>query len=224
MVSFYFSTSICYIQRMIKGFLFDYDGVMTKNSDANIPPSERLANILNWPVEETNALFMSFWPNYLRGKITDDELWDFLEDKTDKFIPSDQRRIWSTWEQLRPLPEMVDLVQSLRKKEYPVGLLTNVTPTTLEEVKRRGGYKGFNFLVQSCRVGYAKPDTEVYHLAMERFENLDPEEVVFIDDRERFLAPARAIGMKTILSLNSQQVIDDVRQILTSEEQGIAKQ
>lgn len=199
---------------MIKGFLFDYDGVMTKNNNANTPPSEKLARILNKPLEEVNELFMLFWPDYLRGKIDDAELWSSFESRTGLTIPTKQRDIWSKWEQLQPLVEMVELIAYLHAEGYPIGLLTNVAPTTEREVRLGGGYNGFDFLVKSCEVGYAKPDPEIYTLAMSHFTALQPHEVIFIDDRERFLVPARATGMQTLLSTSSSQVIKEIHAIL----------
>jgi len=200
---------------MIRGFLFDYDGVMTKNNNANTLPSEKLAEVLNMPADEVNDIFVSVWPDYLRGKIPDEELWKFIEDRTNQVIPTTQRDIWSKWEQLKPLPEMQELISTLHQQGYPIGLLTNVTPTTEQEVREGGGYEGFDFVVKSCEVGYAKPDSEVYDMALRHFQDLTPQEVVYIDDRERLLIPARALGMTAILSTSSQQVISDINRLLS---------
>jgi putative hydrolase of the HAD superfamily len=200
---------------MIRGFLFDYDGVMTNNNEANTPPSEKLANVLQLPASEVNDIFLSVWPDYLRGRITDEELWSFIEEQTNQVVPPAQRDIWSKWEQLKPLPEMQELVAALHREDYPVGLLTNVTPTTEQEVREGGGYEGFDFSIKSCEVGYAKPDGEVYAMALQHFKSLTPQEVVYIDDRERFLVPARVLGMTAILSTNSQQVISDINRLLS---------
>jgi 2-haloacid dehalogenase len=42
-----------------------------------------------------------------------------------------------------------------------------------------------------------KPEMGIYELAICRF-NLTPERVVFIDDKERNLIPARQVGFQTI--------------------------
>jgi putative hydrolase of the HAD superfamily len=199
---------------MTRGFLFDYDGVMTKNNHANTPPSEKLETILGLSSEEVSQLFGPLWPEYLRGKITDDDLWQQLEAQTSQTVPLEERDIWSKWNDLQPLPEMVQLVTSLRERGNLAGLLTNVTPTTEQEVRQGGGYDGFDFRVKSCEVGFAKPDPEIYEMALEHFNGLTPAEVVFIDDRERFLVPARALGMKAILSTSSAQVIEDIHALL----------
>jgi len=198
----------------IKGFLFDYDGVITAQSGGN-NPSELLANVLSLNSEEVGGLFMSFWPAYLRGKISEEQLWQMIESKTGQTISADQRGIWTKWEQLQPQPEMVNFVHEIRSQGYPAGLLTNVTPTTEEEVRSHGGYDGFDFLVRSCKVGYAKPDKEIYDIALKKFNGLKPEEVVFVDDRERFLVPARALGMHAILAVDAEQIIRDMRMMVT---------
>ncbi len=199
---------------MIRGFLFDYDGVMTKNNNANTPPSEKLADLLHLSVDEAAPLFIALWPDYLRGKITDEALWHSIEEQTGQAIPVAQRDIWSKWEQLKPLPEMQALITTLQQEGYPVGLLTNVTPTTEQEVSEGGGYDGFDFRIKSCEVGYAKPDPEIYTIALEHFKGLSPKEIAYIDDRERLLVPARALGMTAILSTSSEQVVTDVMSLL----------
>jgi epoxide hydrolase-like predicted phosphatase len=200
---------------MIKGLLFDYDGVMTAQSMAN-NPSDLLAKVLGMSSEEVGTLFMSFWPDYLRGTISDEELWPLIEAKSGKTIPSEQRNIWTRWEQLKPRPQMVEFVAKLRADGYQVGLLTNVTPTTEDEVRTHGGYDGFDFLVQSCKVGYAKPDPEIYELAIQQFVDITSEETLFVDDREHCLVPARELGIQTVLALNAEQVIADINTRLLS--------
>src|SRR5205814_6410476 len=194
---------------MIKGFLFDYDGVMTAQAGGNTL-TEVLATLLTMNTKEAGDLFMSFWPDYQYGKFSEDELWQHIEMQSGQAVPASHRQIWKKWEDLRPLPEMRQLVKRLRGEGYQVGLLTDVTPTTEKEVRVHSGYEGFDFLVRSCKVGFAKPDPEVYHLAMKQFSHLEPQEVLFIDDQERNLTPAQTLGMQVLQATNAQQVIRDV--------------
>jgi epoxide hydrolase-like predicted phosphatase len=198
---------------MIKAFLFDYDGAVTARSTST-SPSEAMANLLQISSAAAADLFMSLWPDYLRGNITTDEFWHRIEAQTGKMVPSEQRGIWLTWEQLQPLPEMVALVKDLQAAGYSVGLLTNAIPVSAEAVRTHGGYESFDFVVASCMVGYAKPEPEIYELAMQQLPGLSPEQVVFVDDQERHLAPARSMGMHTILAHNAAQVIHDVKQLI----------
>jgi putative hydrolase of the HAD superfamily len=49
----------------------------------------------------------------------------------------------------------------------------------------------------SCWVGVLKPARRIYELAL-AMSQADPENSVFIDDRERNLEPAGSLGMRTI--------------------------
>ena len=58
-----------------------------------------------------------------------------------------------------------------------------------------------------------KPGREIYDIALDRAGE-NPEKCVFIDDLEANLVYPASLGMKTILGVNSKQIIDDVSKIL----------
>lgn len=51
----------------------------------------------------------------------------------------------------------------------------------------------------SSEVGYCKPNREVYELVRTHFPN-EQAPVLFVDDQEKNLVPARAIGWNTLLA------------------------
>jgi putative hydrolase of the HAD superfamily len=55
----------------------------------------------------------------------------------------------------------------------------------------------FDVVIESSKVGVRKPDPKIYELACEALE-VEPDEVVFLDDLGVNLKPAAAIGMTTI--------------------------
>ncbi len=57
----------------------------------------------------------------------------------------------------------------------------------------------------SCYVGLRKPDRKIYQLALDVLES-DPDETVFIDDREENTAAAAALGMHAIRYEGSVQL------------------
>jgi putative hydrolase of the HAD superfamily len=200
------------IRVMIKGFLLDYDGVITLPNHGD-NTSVLLARAMGVSHDGVRELWMEFWPKYIRGKASENELWEAAETRAGKKIPVDQRNIWLTWEQLQPLPEMRELVKTLQAAGYPVGLLTNITPLAKEDVRKHGGYDGFDFLVHSCDVGFAKPDKQIYQLAMSHFSGAKAEEIVFVDDREKNLVPARELGMQTVFAMSPPQVVADITKL-----------
>jgi putative hydrolase of the HAD superfamily len=198
---------------MIKAFLFDNGGVMTSGGAGNVL-AQRLASNLGINEAEAWNLLKPVFEDYIKVKITEAELWRTIEKSYGKPIPADKRDIWNKWDSMRTQPEMVELVKSLKKSSYKVGMLSNVIPNTEKEIRKNGGYDPFEFLVLSCEVGYAKPEKEIYDIAMKHLKGVKPEEVVFLDDQPFFLEPAKAMGMKTILVKSSHQAIREVNELI----------
>lgn len=182
---------------MIKAFLFDYDGVITAGVQDGIPAS-RLANNLNVSIERASEWIVSIRAPYSTGSITDKEVWNEIENLYGKPISSEQRDIWYTWKELEPLPQMIALVDHLKSKGYVVGLLSNVLPVTAQLIREYGGYAYFDFLVLSCEAGARKPDQKVYETALAQLKDMNPNEVVFLDDREPCVVGAEKLGIKAI--------------------------
>ena len=198
---------------MIKAFLFDNGGVMTSGGAGN-ELAERLATNLGINDVEAWTLLKPVFVEYIKAKITEPELWRIVEKHYGGPISVDKRDIWNKWDSMRVQPAMVELVNNLKKSGYKVGMLSNVIPNTEKEVRKNGGYDPFEFLVLSCEVGYAKPEIEIYDIAMKHLEGIKPEEVVFLDDQEVCLEPAKAMGMKTILVKSSNQAIHEVKELI----------
>ena len=192
---------------MVKAFLFDNGGVMTRGGRGN-EFSQRLGKILGLDPDKTFKLFRPLWVDYSCGKLSEEELWDAVELECGRPILMSQRNVWNRWEDMRPVPEMVAFVSRLRDIGYPVGLLSNVIPNTEHAIRTHGGYDGFDFLVLSCKVGVCKPDPFIYTLAMRHLDGIKPEEVVFLDDQAPNLVSAKKMGMKTILVHDPLQAIE----------------
>jgi putative hydrolase of the HAD superfamily len=60
----------------------------------------------------------------------------------------------------------------------------------------------FAAFFSSCWLGARKPTRDIYHRAV-GMAQVDPARALMIDDRDQNLAPARALGMRTILFQNA---------------------
>lgn len=201
---------------MIKAFLFDYDGVITQGAN-NDRIFGTLANNLDVPVEQTTQWLMEVWRPYLKGRLTENEVWKHVENKYGKPIDVSLRNIWFTWDELKPLSEMLELVKSLKSKGFTVGILSNFTKENDKIVQMHGGFEPFDFRVLSCETGYAKPDTEIFHTAIEKLQNVQPNEVVFLDDREKNAIAANQLGMIGIHVTNHADAIKKVRELANTK-------
>jgi epoxide hydrolase-like predicted phosphatase len=110
-----------------------------------------------------------------------------------------------------PIPGVIDLIKRL-KKNYRVGSLTNILHMYDPLRWKRGVYDHFEFNVISSRVGMRKPNLNIYRHAIKKI-NLNPEQIVFIDDLPRNIMPARKIGMHTILFKNTTQLKGELKKL-----------
>jgi epoxide hydrolase-like predicted phosphatase len=115
---------------------------------------------------------------------------------------------------MRPKPEMVKFVHDLKARQLQVGLLSNVIPYTMNQIREHCVYDNFDFTILSAEVGYGKPDPEIYQLALDKLPGIRPEEIIFIDDQERFLVPARTLGIHTVAAVDPTQIIAETESLI----------
>lgn len=123
-------------------------------------------------------------------------------------------------ELFQPITAIHELVYALENK-YRLGLLTNVTET----VWLRGQHDfpqlypqvHWDQVVASYAVKTAKPDKQIYEIAIQR-TGLQPAEICFVDDMPENLETAQQLGMQTIQSYPAeiQRTVTQARQLLLS--------
>ncbi|HEY7431537.1 MAG TPA: HAD-IA family hydrolase, partial [Streptosporangiaceae bacterium] len=69
--------------------------------------------------------------------------------------------------------------------------------------------------IYSHEVGFTKPDPCIYQLAWQRL-GVQPHELIFLDDVQRNVAAARALGIHAILYTSTAQSIADIQSCLES--------
>lgn len=163
-------------------------------------------------------MFKPLWYEIVRGRITVEEFWAGLESAYGKPISKELRHtwnVWNTWALMKPRADMVDTVKKLKADGYRVGLLSNTVRPTGEDIGSHGGYTGFDPLILSYEVDCAKPDPEIYQLALEQLGDVKPDEVVFLDDTPIMLTPAGDLGMHTIHVTSSKQAISAINELIS---------
>ncbi len=111
-------------------------------------------------------------------------------------LPFDIQEAWlMAWRTLDA--DVVRLIERLGAN-YDVGLLSNATPRLEGELCDFHKIDGlFKVIVNSSRVGMAKPDVRIYHLAAERM-GVEPSVCVHIDDEAHNVEGAREAGFQAI--------------------------
>jgi putative hydrolase of the HAD superfamily len=101
--------------------------------------------------------------------------------------------------QSTPFPETIDLARALaRTGRYRLMTINNESAELNQYRLEQFGLRDiFITFFSSCWVGILKPARRIYDVAL-AMSQAEAEDSVFIDDRERNLEPARALGMRTI--------------------------
>lgn len=202
-----------YDKKMIKALLFDYGGVIADDSEGKNLYKKLAVNLAISPKVAWEMLH-PLWREFSRGRITEAEVWSKLEQQYGKSIPVTKRAIWNSWDKMPCFQDMLGFVAELQNDGYITGIISTTITDTAEDIRAHGGYDLFSPIILSCDVGFAKPDPEIYDIAMERLSGILPEQVIFLDDREMCLAPARALGIQTVLVENPAQAIHDTKELL----------
>ncbi len=94
-------------------------------------------------------------------------------------------------------PQVMDLCSSLQQAGVRLGALTNTIEDHIPVLTGMGVYRPFDPCVMSCRVGFRKPQREIYLKAAE-MAGLKLQECLLVDDLVGNIEGARRAGMPGI--------------------------
>ncbi len=203
--------------------LWDFGGVITTSpfdafnrfeAERGIPRDFiRSVNARN---HETNA-----WAQFESSRITVDEFDElFAAETAAAGYPVKGREVIGLLDgDLRP--RMVAVLEQC-KRDYKIACLTNnadagkgagMSSSSDQAEHVKAVMRLFDLIIESSKEGIRKPDPRIYALVCERLE-VDPDEIVFLDDLGINLKPAREIGMTTIKVVSEAQAIADLENVL----------
>lgn len=194
----------------INQLLFDIGGVLGSNGWDREQRAEAVARFgldaedFQYRHEETVGAFEA-------GQISLDEYLDVTVFSRDRDFTRDDFKTFM-FELSAPWPESLDVVRRLRQNIR--GRPTRVRLATLNNESRElneyrirhfGLCDLFDVFFSSCWLGVRKPTRQIYERVL-GMTQADPARSVFVDDRDQNLAPARALGMRTIHFTSAKQL------------------
>jgi putative hydrolase of the HAD superfamily len=148
------------------------------------------------PKEFDEIVYNSEWGSQaLPEKITGETMWENIGNRLG--LSGMERRqceeeywsgIWDT--------ELLDYCHRLRSR-CKLGIVGDAESTARERAKAWVHESLFQVIVFSAEVGVCKPDPKIFQRALEQL-GVDAAESLFIDDRERNVTGAKALGMHAI--------------------------
>ncbi len=186
---------------MTKAIIFDFFGVICPDLYWGWL-RKQIPNL-----ENQRKYFQELSNQFDLGKLSTTQLIKTLSDKT----PVEENKVIPFIEQSVQIDtEVVDLIKSL-KRNYKIGLLSNSNSEFIEGILKDHNLNDlFDSIVISQKVGFIKPQKEIFEIAL---KDLDAEasEVLFIDDRESNTSAGEKLGIKGILYRDSTLLKQDLK-------------
>lgn len=197
---------------MIKAIFFDFDGVLTTNSNGSGTICRNIVDAL--PDISFDTLYPCYraqHPLLLSGKVKHADIWDDVCGCVGTNID-----IAILYDALKKVPmntAMFALAKELRKK-YKTGIITDNTKERFDAILREISLdRLFDVIILSADTGGRKDEPQIFEEAL-RMAGCSAQECVFIDNQERNLVVPSRMGFKTMWHDDTKNNVDVLRQQL----------
>jgi putative hydrolase of the HAD superfamily len=148
--------------------------------------------------DEMNDRHHMTFDTYEEGKLSLDEYLDrVVFHQSRPFSRPDFKNFMFSRSQ--PLPKMLDLLKAIKVQHgLKVAAVSNEgRELTIHRVKTFQLKTLIDFFISSCFVHFRKPDHDMYRIALD-IAQVEPENVLYIDDRPMFVQVAADLGIRGI--------------------------
>lgn len=190
---------------------FDWGGVI-----ANDPGPDFLSQLLRdigASEQQVEEIYTTYMRRFMRGEISERAYWEELRNNYGFSIHDSISDEFQKWRGLVKNDDVFALVDAAKAKGMQTAILSNLIEPTYNVLQQAGYFERFDKVIASCKVGYAKPQEEIYRIALKEL-NTTAERSIFIDDKQINLDPADKMGFTTILAQNPAQIITDMTRCL----------
>ncbi len=195
---------------MIKAIIFDMYGVVIKDPTGGLAPymEAEMPGL-------SNAELYTHWIAAANGSFGSHEFFRRIG------FDDPERAEREYLDTIELDPNFIPEAERLRKKGLKLALLSNDIGEWNRWLRQKYGLDClFDAVAVSGDVGFTKPDERIFRLVSHRLA-IAPEQCVYIDDRERFLAAAEALVMTAVL-FNSRNVVYNGSTVNSFRELGTA--
>ena len=144
------------------------------------------------------------------------DFWSVTEDSLDKSmkvfnIDIDMKNeLLNLYKTLSPYPEVKEVLNSLKKKNYSLSILSNGTPALLNELVKSNDLENlFDDLFSIEKVGVYKPDSKVYDMPIKKYQ-IKSEEVAFLSANTWDVSGGGNYGYNSIWVNRNKAIFDNL--------------
>ena len=159
------------------GTLFDFNSAAEKCKDKIGSKWESFSNY--WRTTQLEYT----WLRSLMKRHKD--FWKITEDSLDKSMkvfninPNMKSELLDLYKILSPYPEVKETLQLLKEKNYILSILSNGTPSLLNELVSSNNLEVFDDIFSVEEVGIFKPDSKVYDIPVKKYK-IEKSEIAFL--------------------------------------------
>ncbi len=188
------------------GTLFDVNSAAEKCKDKIGDKWEGFANY--WRTTQLEYT----WLRSLMKRHKD--FWQITEDSLDKSMKvykiesSMRNELLSLYKVLSPFKEVPEVLNSLKKKDLKLSILSNGTPSLLSQLVKSNNLENiFNDIFSIEEVGIYKPDSKVYDMPIKKYQ-IQKNEVVFLSANTWDVSGSGNYGFNSIWVNRNKNVFD----------------
>ena len=144
------------------------------------------------------------------------DFWQVTEDSLDKSMKtfsidsSMKNELLDLYKKLSPYSEVKGVLSSLKEKKYKLAILSNGTPTLLNElVKSNNLVNIFDDLFSIEEVGIYKPDSKVYAMPIKKYQ-IKADEVAFLSSNTWDVSGGGNYGYNAIWINRNKSIFDNL--------------
>ena len=152
------------------------------------------------------------WLRSLMNKHKD--FWKITEDSLDKSMKKFQidqnmrNELLDLYKILSPYPETKNTLEQLKNKNYKIAILSNGTPSLLNELIEKNNMKiFFDDIFSIEEVGIFKPSSKVYEIPIKKYK-IDKREVAFLSSNTWDVCGGGNFGYNSIWVNRNKNIFD----------------
>ena len=192
-----------------KNIIFDYGNTIVEFEPMNIVRRFGVADSDDADILCEKVFDRKYWDKLDSDDITQEEFIACALSELPKRLHNIAEDICNNWITNLPYIDGMDkLIYKLKKDGYRIYLLSNISRYFAENSKKIEIFKEFNGLVFSGEIGIAKPERDIFKYILDKY-CLNPEETIFVDDKEQNVDMAEKMGINSLLfDGNAEKLMD----------------
>lgn len=187
---------------MVENYIFDF-GMVLVRFDTEYMTKQYIKDTADCALAKEVIFDRLYWDRLDAGTITDSEVRDGIKSRLPQRLWDGALKAYDNWYFNLPFIDgTVDLVKQIKASGKKLYVLSNISKGFAENYKNVPAleelFSLFDGLVFSAPLGMVKPDAEIFEYLLNKYK-LDRTGTVFIDDSEKNINGARAVGIKGVL-------------------------